>query len=134
MQTALSLQESVLLGIFYWEDGTEFELDQESNKFLFNEDHTTLLHSQSLINWDKFVKGYIVKEWGYIQEQYYLHSKIPKNKKHTRNNWIQCLLQLLHAYRHSIWTLRNQMVHGGVNKDQQEFNRKKLLKKVVHLY
>jgi hypothetical protein len=134
MQTAPSLREAILLGIFYWEDGTEFELDEESNKYLFNEAHTALLHSQTLIGWDKFVKGYIAKEWGYIQEQYYLHSKMPKKKKHTKNNWIQCLLRSLHAYRHSIWTLRNQMVHGGNTKDQRKFNRKKLLKKVVHFY
>ncbi len=78
MQTAPSLQEAILLGLFYWEDGTEFELDNESNRFLFNEAHTALLHSQMLIGWDKFAKGYIAKEWGYIQDQYYLHSKIRK--------------------------------------------------------
>jgi hypothetical protein len=40
MQTAPSLQEAILQGIFCWEDGTEYDLDQESNKYLFDEAHT----------------------------------------------------------------------------------------------
>jgi hypothetical protein len=43
------LLEAILQGIYFWEDGTEYELDKESNKFLFNEAHTTLLYSQKNI-------------------------------------------------------------------------------------
>jgi hypothetical protein len=40
MQTAPSLQDAILQGIFCWEDGTKYDFDQESNKYLFNEAHT----------------------------------------------------------------------------------------------
>jgi hypothetical protein len=46
IQTASSLHKAILQGIFCWEDGTEYDLDQESNKYLFNEAHTRLLQSQ----------------------------------------------------------------------------------------
>jgi hypothetical protein len=134
MQTAPSLQEAILQGIFCWEDGTEYDLDQESNKYLFNEAHTRLLQSQEKIGWENFLKGYIAKEWGYIQEQYYLHANLPRKKKHTRKNWVVHLLQSLHSYRHSIWMIRNQIIHGGKSKDHREFNGQKMLKIVGKLY
>jgi hypothetical protein len=100
MQTAPSLREAILQG-----DGTEYDLDQQSNKFLFNEAHTQLLRSQKCIGWDKFLKGYVAKEWGFIQEQYYTHAKLPRKRKHTRKNWVVHLLRSLHSYCHSIWTI-----------------------------
>jgi hypothetical protein len=38
------------------------------------------------------------KEWGYIQEQYYTHAKLPRKRKHTRKNWVVHLLLSLHSY------------------------------------
>jgi hypothetical protein len=42
------LMEAILQGIYFWEDGTEYELDKDSNKFLFNEAHTALLLSRDM--------------------------------------------------------------------------------------
>jgi hypothetical protein len=81
MHTAPSLQEAILNGIYFWEDGTEYELDADSNKFLFDEAHTLLFESQQKIGWDKFLKGYVSKDWGYIQEQYYSHTQTVSGKK-----------------------------------------------------
>jgi hypothetical protein len=134
MQTAPSLREAILQGIFCWEDGTEYDLDHESNKFLFNEGHTQLLQSQNSIGWDKFLKGYVAKEWGIIQEQYYTHANLPRTRKHTRKNWVVHLLTSLHSYRNSIWTIRNQIVHGGKTSDQREYTRKKMQQIVGRLY
>jgi hypothetical protein len=134
MHTAPSLQEAILQGIFCWEDSTEYELDETSHKYLFDEAHTRLLTSQRDIGWDKFIKGYLSKDWGYIQEQYYRHTKSINHRKFTRNNWVVQLLRSLHTYRHSIWMTRNKSLHGGGNKDQKEFNRKKILKIVSKLY
>jgi hypothetical protein len=134
MHTAPSLLEAILQGIHRWEDGTEYDLEEDSNKYLFNEAHTQLLASQREIGWDKFIKGYISKDWGYIQEQYYLHTKTVQGKKYTRNNWVILLLHSLYVYRHSIWMTRNQSLHGGINADQKHFNRTKLQKMVTKLY
>jgi hypothetical protein len=134
MQTSPSLREAILEDIFCWEDSTEYDLHQESNKFLFNEAHTSLLRAQEQIGWDKFLKGYISKEWGYIQEQYYASSKVVKKKKHTKKNWIIHLLRSLHTYRHNIWMIRNKVTHGGTTREQKEISRKQLLRLVVKLY
>jgi hypothetical protein len=134
MRTSPALTEAILQGIAFWEDGTEFELSPDSNKFLFDEAHTRLLESQEKIGWEKFIKGYVSKEWGRLQEHYYSHAKIRHKKNHTRNNWVLHLLQSLHTYRHSIWTVCNQVLHGGSNKDQQEYTRRKMLKTITKLY
>jgi hypothetical protein len=126
MHTAPLLQEAILQGIFCWEDSTEYELDETSHKYLFDEAHTRLLVSQRDIGWDKFLKGYLSKDWGYIQEQYYRHTNSVSHRKFTRNNWVVHLLRSFHTYRHSIWMTRNKSFHGGGNKDQKEFNRKKI--------
>jgi hypothetical protein len=134
MNTAPSLREAILQGIHCWEDETEYELTEESHRFLFDEAHTRLLYTQEKIGWDKFIKGYIAKDWGYIQELYYKCTKVQRKRKHTRNNWVQHLLRSLHIYRQSIWNIRNQTVHGGTTKEQKEFTRKRLLKQVVKYY
>jgi hypothetical protein len=134
MNTAPSLREAILHGIHCWEDDTEYELTEESHRYLFDEAHTRLLRNQEKIGWEKFLKGYITKEWGYIQESYYNSTKIQRKRKHTKNNWVQHLLRSLHIYRQSIWNIRNQTVHGGSTKAQKELSRKKLLKLVVKYY
>jgi hypothetical protein len=132
MRTSPALTEAILQGIAFWEDGTEFELSPDSNKLLFDEDHTKLLNSQENIGWEKFLKGYVSKEWGRLQEYHY--SKIQRKHIHTRNNWVWHLLRSLHTYRHSIWTAWNQVLHGGSTKAQQEYTRRKMLKTITKLY
>jgi hypothetical protein len=134
IQTAPSLLEAIITGLTLWEDETEYELDEDSNKFLFNPMHLQLLERQNKLGWERFAKGFVVKDWGYIQSQYYLHEKKVKNKKFTKNGWVTQLLRLLHHYRQSVWKTRNQILHGGTNKEQRLFTRKQMQDVVRELY
>jgi hypothetical protein len=58
------------------------------------------------------MKGFLVKEWGYIQGKYYSSMKL-NSRKYTSNRWVVRVLTLLNNFRHSIWTLRNAAIHGG---------------------
>jgi hypothetical protein len=134
IHTAPSLLEAIITGLTFWEDETEYELDEDSNKFLFNPMHSQLLDRQNKIGWERFTKGFVAKDWGYIQVQYYLHEKKVKNKKFTKNGWVTQLLRLLHHYRHSVWKTRNQILHGGTNKEQRLFTCKQMQNIVRELY
>jgi hypothetical protein len=43
---APSLLEAIMNGLSFWEDETEYDLDEHSNKFLFNEMHMQLLNNK----------------------------------------------------------------------------------------
>jgi hypothetical protein len=71
MHTLLPLLEAILHGILCWETFTEYDLDGDSHPHLFDIAHTQLLQNQSKIRWDNFLKGFIAKDWGVLQGQYY---------------------------------------------------------------
>jgi hypothetical protein len=68
--TSLPLLEAILHGILCWETFTEYDLDGDSHPQLFDIVHTRLLQHQKQIGWDKFLKGFIAKDWGILQGQY----------------------------------------------------------------
>jgi hypothetical protein len=92
MQTSPPLMEAILQGILCWEMATEYDLVGDSHPLLLNILHIWLLKHQSTIEWDKFLKGFITKDWGIIQGQYYRYQNLTHNRKFTRNSWIYNLL------------------------------------------
>jgi hypothetical protein len=87
-----------------------------------------------MIGWEQFLKGYIAKDWGMLQGRYYRDQQLTHNRKFTKNSWTQNLLLQLHYYRHRIWMVRNETLHGGITKDQKALTRKHMLQEVKALY
>jgi hypothetical protein len=119
MHTSPPLLEAILHGILCWETMREFDLTAETHPLLFDLSHTQLLQNQREIGWDKFVKGFITKDWGVLQGQYYRSQKLPNNRKFTRQAWTHNLLLQLHLYCHQIWMVQNETLHGGVTQEQK---------------
>jgi hypothetical protein len=134
MHTSPPLLEAILQGILCWETATEYDLTAESHPSLFDLPHSQLLEHQSMIGWEQFLKGYIAKDWGVLQGRYYRDQQLTHNRKFTKNSWIQNLLLQLHYYRHRIWMVRNETLHGGITKDQKALTRKHMLQEVKALY
>jgi hypothetical protein len=133
LKTAPSLQEAILQGIQCWTDDTEYELDGESNPLLFDYQHSKLLEHQSSIGWEFLLKGFLAKEWRFIQGSYYKYMKVNQRKFH-KDRWILQVLILLHQYRHDLWMLHNAAIHGGSNVLQGKVFRRRLLSEVHDLY
>ncbi len=134
MKTSPPLLEAILQNILCWETSTEHELTAESHPSLFDIPHQQLLHKQNLIGWEKFLKGYLSKDWGVLQGQYYKQKQYSNNRKYTKNAWLHNLLLQLHYYRHGIWKVRNDTLHGGNTKEQKHLTRTHMLKEVKALY
>jgi hypothetical protein len=100
LKTAPSLLEAIIQGIRCWTDDVKYDLDDCSTPLLFSEGHTQLLKVQSDIGWDNFLKGYLGKEWGNLQESYYRSIKA-NALKFTRIRWVVKTLSLIHEYRTS---------------------------------
>jgi hypothetical protein len=92
------------------------------------------LHNQNLIGWEKFLKGFISKDWGALQGQYYRQQHLTHNRRYTKTAWVQNLLLQLHYYRHGIWKVRNDTLHGGNTKEQKQLVRAQMIKEVKALY
>jgi hypothetical protein len=84
LKTAPSLKEAILEGLYCALDETEYELHENSYTLLFDEVHTTLLRKQNKVGWEYFLKGFVVKEWGYLQGLYYSHHKLHSMKYTSR--------------------------------------------------
>jgi hypothetical protein len=133
IKTAPSLTEAILQGIHCWTYDTEYELTEDSDPLLFDYSHSQLLHNQGLIGWEPFMKGFVAKDWKYIQGSYYAFMKLNKRKYH-QDRWILQLLMLLHKYRHDLWMLRNASIHGGFEKLHGKALRWRLITEVTDLY
>jgi hypothetical protein len=134
MHTSPPLLEAILHGILCWETMTEFELTAETHPMLFDIPHSQLLRNQHKIGWDKFVKGFLTKDWGMLQCRYYRSQQLPNPRKFTRQTWTHNLLLQLHIYRHRIWMVRNETLHGGVTKEQKSVSRTQMTNEVKALY
>jgi hypothetical protein len=133
LKTAPSLLEAIIQGIKCWSDDVEYNLDDRLDPLLFSEGHTQLLKVQSDIGWEFFLKGYICKEWGHLQESYYRSIKA-NAYKFTRTRWVVKTLMLLHEYRTSQWHMRNAALYGGYEKISKHVFRTRLLSEVRELY
>jgi hypothetical protein len=118
-----SLLKAIIQGIQCWTDDVEYNLDERSHPILFMESHKKLLQIHSAIGLEYFMKGYIAKDWGHIQESYY--KSIRANMmKFTRSKWVLKTLTLLHIYRTSLWYMHNASLHGGhANISKQVFRQ-----------
>jgi hypothetical protein len=132
--TSPPLLEAILNGLLCWETYTEYDLDGESHPTLFDIPHTRLLETQKEIGWDKFLKGFIVKDWGILQGQYYQQQSNLNRRKYTKKTWSHNLLLQLHYYRQQVWKVRNDTLHGGVTKEQRQLNRTQMIMEVKALY
>jgi hypothetical protein len=133
LKTAPSLTEAILQGIHCWTYDTEYELTEDSHPLLFDYAHTKLLHNQQLIGWESFMKGFVAKDWKYIQGSYYDYKKLNKRKYH-QDRWILQLLLLLHQYRYDQWMLQNASIHGGFEELHGKALWCRLLAEVKELY
>jgi hypothetical protein len=80
------------------------------------------------------MKGYIVKDWGNLQQSYY-KSIGAHSMKFTWSCWVIKTLTLLHNYRTSLWNMRNSALHhGGFTKISNQVYRQRLLREVHDLY
>jgi hypothetical protein len=113
---------------------TEFELTAETHPLLFDIPHSQLLQNQHEIGWDKFVKGFLTKDWGILQGRYYRSQKLPNTRKFTRQVWMHNLLLQLHLYHHRIWMVQNETLHGGVTQAQKRVSSTHLINEVKVLY
>jgi hypothetical protein len=133
LKTAPSILEAIIQGIKCWTDDVEYNLDEDSHELLFVESHDQLIKTQSKIGWEYFMKGYIVKDWGNLQQSYY-KSFDAHPLKFTRSCWVLKTLTLLHNYRTSLWNMRNSALHGGFTKISNQVYRRRLLQEVHELY
>ncbi len=133
LKTAPSLQEAILEGLHCILDQTEYDLHPKSHSALFDEAHSCLLGRQASIGWEYFLKGFITKEWGIIQGQYYKLQSL-NNRKYTPNRWVVQVLYLLHSFRKSMWTIRNASIHGGPTPLLGKVLRQRLVRDVRTLY
>jgi hypothetical protein len=78
------LKVAILEGISCVLDETEYDLHEDSHPLFFSDSHSRLLEQQSKIGWEYFLKGFIVKEWGYIQGQYYLSRDLNQMKYNSK--------------------------------------------------
>jgi hypothetical protein len=134
MKTSPPLLEAILQGILCWETSTEYDLTAESHPLLFDIPHQQLLHKQNLIGWEKILKGFVSKDWGVLQGQYYRQQHLTNNRKYMKSAWLHNLLLQLHYYRNGIWKVRNDTLHGGSTKEQKQLARSQLLQEVKALY
>jgi hypothetical protein len=93
LKTAPSLKEAILEGPHAILDHTEYELDENSNPLLFDDAHSCLLQKQSAIGWEYFMKGFMTKEWGIIQGQYYQYTQL-NSRTYTSKQWVVHLLTI----------------------------------------
>lgn len=133
LKTAPSLLEAMIQGIQCWTDDVEYDLDEDSHDLLFAPTHDRLLKTQADIGWEYFMKGYIAKDWGNLQQSYY-KSISAHSMKFTRMRWVTKTLTLLHNYRTSLWNMRNSALHGGFTKVSNQVYRQRLLREVRELY
>jgi hypothetical protein len=127
------LKEAILEGIHCVLDETEYELHETSHRLLYDEAHTTLLRKQNKVGWEYFIKGFVVKEWGYIQGLYYSYRKLHP-LKYTSRRWVVTLLRLLNDFRQNLWNTRNSALHGGHTLVSGKLLRQRLHREVRKLY
>jgi hypothetical protein len=133
IRTAPSLIEAIYDGIFCYTDQTEYELSTDSDPLLFDLSHSVLLSNQLEIGWENFLKGFITKDWRYIQQSYYSYLKV-NTRKYNAEKWVSCLLRILHKFRTDLWHVRNSAIHGGSSKLQGQTLRHRLIREVHSLY
>jgi hypothetical protein len=92
LHTAPSLTEAIIDGIFCHVDQMEYELFPDSDPLLFDLNHSVLLSNQKEIRWELFIKGFISKDWRYIQTSYYSYLKLD-HRKYNAEKWVGCLLK-----------------------------------------
>jgi hypothetical protein len=95
--------------------------------------HSVLLSNQLKIGWEYFAKGFISKDWRYIQNSYYKYLKL-NTRKYNAEKWVQQLLRTLHKFRTDLWQLRNAALHGGYSHSHGSALRARLLSEVHSLY
>jgi hypothetical protein len=133
LKTAPSLKEAILEGLHAILDHTEYDLHEDSHPLLFDDAHSSLLKKQSSIGWEYFMKGFLAKEWGILQGQYYQYKQM-NSWKYTSERWVVQLLCLLHSFRQTMWQLRNASIHGGTTALMGRVLRQRLVRDVRELY
>jgi hypothetical protein len=121
------------LSISAWNDGVELELDDTTDPRIFSEDFLSLIHQQNSMGWDKFLRGFILKQWGYAQEKYYSSQSL-SSRTRTRQRWVTGTLRLLHQYRQRLWSHRNTSLHGGRTTQSHLLQHHGLISETKRLY
>jgi hypothetical protein len=85
------------------------------------------------VGWEYFLKGFLIKDWGYLQGQYYSQMKL-NTRKYNSTRWVVRVLTLLNNFRLAMWTLRNSAIHGGPTQLSGMTLRKQLIREVKELY
>jgi hypothetical protein len=133
LKTSPPLMEAINEGLRCALDHTEYDLHADSHESLFHPNFTALLHHQSRVGWEYFLKGFLVKDWGYIQGGYYTQMKL-NARKFNISRWVVNVLMLLNNFRSSMWALRNAAIHGGPTLLTGSALRKRLIRDIKELY
>jgi hypothetical protein len=111
----------------------EYDLHADSHETLFYPAFSQLLTRQSNVGWEYFLKGFLIKDWGYLQGQYYSQMNF-NTRKYNSTRWVVRVLTLLNNFRLAMWTLRNSAIHGGPTQLSGIALQKRLIREVKDLY
>lgn len=95
--------------------------------------YTLILTGECRIDWEYLMKGFLIKDWGIIQGQYYINKKW-NERKYNSTRWAVRVLTLLHDLRQSIWHLQNAAIHGGPTALTSKVLWQQLLREIRRLY
>ena len=84
---------------------------------------------QSQIGWNNLLKGFITKEWRVVQEAH-----MRQNLQSIDTQWASKAIDLLQSYTLTMWTFRNQYLHGVDTKENKQIQKDRLKAKVEALY
>ena len=91
------------------------------------------LQSQNALGWDKFLRGFISKDWGTAQELWYSTEQYDK-RYFNRDRWTLHLQRGIHEFWFQLWDLRNKHIHGGTQQKDKKRRRHRLRARVRALY
>ncbi len=89
------------------------------------------IHSQNLIGWHQFMRGYISQYWHRSHTQSYSN---PKKIKQHSSRWDILLTKLTLDLHKQIWEDKNLYVHGATMRESQEKARVAVVWTVTALY
>jgi hypothetical protein len=84
---------------------------------------------QTQIGWNNLLKGFITKEWRAAQEAH-----LEQNQQSIHPQWASKAIELLQSYTITMWTFRNQYLHGIDIKENKQIQKEQLRGKVEALY
>ena len=113
-------------------EGKDDAIPTDGDITYFGDIGADLLHSQGLIGWDSFRRGFISSHWLWLQA---FHARVELSCQHfDTHSWSVSLIKLLWQHGQALWEAWNEALHGST----PELNRGKrlalLCRRVQQLY